>query len=307
MNGLHTIATYIPTNSIDNLQQGKTFGVPESFIRSKVGAIRLPRLDEKQEASDLAVFALDRLLQKSSLTPDQIDALVVVTQNGDASGLPHTSAIVQSKFSLPNRIATFDVSLGCSGYIYALAIMKGFLAASGLKHGVIITADPYSKVIDPGDRTTTLLFGDAASATWIAPNADWQIAHPLYYTEGSSGHNLQVSDGKLRMNGWQIFNFAIQNVPISIANILSRENLSPEDIDCYCIHQGSAAIVEAIAKKFHSIKDRFMIDIQNTGNTVSSSIPILLEKAYFNQYNKILLCGFGVGLSIATTLIYKKV
>jgi len=307
MIGIKHITSYIPADFIDNFEQGEKFGESRDYIINKIGAHRLPRKLNGQETSDLACCAIEKLLKECTLSQEKMQALVVVTQNGDGYGLPHTSAIVHKKLGLCQDVATFDVSLGCSGYVYGLAILKGFLQASGLKSGMLVTADPYSKIIDPTDRITTLLFGDAATATWLGEDALWDVGRPTFMTDSYRGCHLAVNKGKLQMNGWQIFNFAATNVPSHINKMLDAENLTAEDVDCFFVHQGTAAIVEAIAKKFPTVRERFILDLSTTGNTVSSSIPILLEKYYKEpSIKRVLLSGFGVGLSLATILLDKR-
>ncbi len=307
MIGINSIAVYLPTESIDNVEQGAAFGETEDFIRRKIGATKLTRKAETQETSDLAVAAVEALTASSGLRADQIDALVVVTQNPDGSGLPHTAAIVQSKLGLNENVAAFDVSLGCSGFVYGLSILKGLMRETGLENGVLITADPYSKVLDPEDRVTSLLFGDAATATWLSADAAWQIGKPLLATDGSGADNLRVCGGRLEMNGRQVFNFAALRVPPQINALLQAENLDPEDIDVYCIHQGSAAIVDAVSRRFRTVKDRFILDMDETGNTVSSTVPILLSRFMDKPgVSRILISGFGVGLSWASSILTKR-
>lgn len=307
MIGIRDISVYLPAQSIDNVEQGATFGETEDFIRGKIGATRLTRKADTEETSDLAVAAVERLFASSDLRVDQVDALIVVTQNPDGSGLPHTAAIVHSKLGLGENVAAFDVSLGCSGFVYSLSILKGLMQEAGLENGILVTADPYSKVLDPADRVTSLLFGDASTATWLAADGAWQIGKPLLATDGSGGDNLRVCDGRLEMNGRQVFNFAALRVPPQINALLEAESLEPEDIDVYCIHQGSAAIVDAVSRRFRSVKDRFVLDMDETGNTVSSTIPILLAK-YLHEpdVRRILISGFGVGLSWASSIITKR-
>ena len=307
MIGINSIAVYLPADSIDNVEQGASFGETEDFIRGKIGATKLTRKADTEETSDIAVAAVEALAANSGLRFDQIDALVVVTQNPDGSGLPHTAAIVQSKLGLSENVAAFDVSLGCSGFVYGLTILKGLMHEAELKNGVLITADPYSKVLDPEDRVTSLLFGDAATATWLSADARWKIGKPLLATDGSGSDNLRVRDGRLEMNGRQVFNFAALRVPPQINALLKAENLDPEDVDIYCIHQGSAAIVDAVSRRFRTVKDRFILDMDETGNTVSSTVPILLSKYMDNpDVNRILISGFGVGLSWATSILTKR-
>lgn len=307
MIGIKSIASFVPDNGVNNIEQALSFGESEAFIREKIGATRLSKMPEGMETSDLAVGALNALLEKSGLARENIEALVVVTQNPDGYGLPHTSAIVQDKAGLPTGIAAFDISLGCSGYVYGLSIVKGLMETAGLRNAVLITADPYSKVIDPADRITTLLFGDAATATWLGESPVWEIATPLFATDGSGAKHLKVENDTLSMNGRQVFNFASITVPKQIKQYLEQNSLKDEDVDLYCMHQGSAAIVNALARRFPSVADRFICDMDQTGNTISSTIPLLLENRLNDPaLSTILVSGFGVGLSWATTLLIRS-
>ena len=308
MIGIKSIASYVPPAGLDNYAQGAKFGKDESFILGKIGSAFLPRKSDDQETSDLCVEAVKALFaSRPDLNPDSIDALIVVTQNGDEEGLPHTSAIVQDKLGLPTHIAAFDISLGCSGYVYGLYAMKGFMEAAGLKNGLLITADPYSKIVDPEDRNTTMLFGDAATVTWMGEDPAWVLGKSRFGTDGSGAQHLKVSDGTFFMNGRQVFNFALIKVPAHLHELLADSNLQASEIDAYCIHQGSAAIVDAVARRFEEAQpEKFVKDMVETGNTVSSSIPLLLEKHMFNStWNCVAISGFGVGLSWGSAILQR--
>lgn len=308
MIGIKAISSYIPESKINNIEQAEAFSETKEFITNKIGALHLPRMGDGKETSDIATQAVLNLVGDSELSLDKIDAIILVTQNGDGLGLPHTSAIIQSKLGLKESVAAFDVSLGCSGYVYGLSIIKGLMEQTDLKNGVLITADPYSKIIDHKDRTTSLLFGDAATATWMGNNAIWNLQKPLFATDGTGANNLTIVEKKLSMNGRQVFNFASKQVPKQIRECLLKNKLGEDEIDLYCIHQGSKAIVEAIAKRFPEVKEKFISDIEETGNTVSSSIPLLLEKKLKDSTLKhILVSGFGVGLSWASNIISREV
>ena len=156
MIGIRSIASYIPEDRIDNIAQAKSFDRDAEFVQTKLGTTTLSVKDDAEETSDLCVRAVQNLLAKNpELKLEDVQALVVVTQNGDAEGLPHTSAIAQHKLGLPTHVACFDVSLGCSGYVYGLYVLKGFMQATGLKNAILVTADPYSKIMDRSDRMTT--------------------------------------------------------------------------------------------------------------------------------------------------------
>ena len=305
MIGIKSIASYVPVEGVDNYAQGAKFGKDQDFIFGKIGSTFLPRKDANQETSDLCVEAVNALFAANPLLdPASIDALIVVTQNGDAEGLPHTAAIVQHKLGLSTGIAAFDISLGCSGYVYGLYAMKGFMEAAGLKNGLLITADPYSKIVDPEDRNTTMLFGDAATVTWMGEDARWQLGKSRFGTDGSGAEFLKVNDGVFFMNGRQVFNFALLKVPAHLRELIEASQLVAEDIDLYCIHQGSAAIVDAVARRFEEEPAKFIKDMTETGNTVSSSIPLLLEKHVLgSQHKRVALSGFGVGLSWGSAII----
>ena len=307
MIGIRAITSYLPDDRIDNLHQAEKFGETADFVRDKIGAMQLPLKAVAQETSDLAVEAVKALIYKGPLSVDEIDALVVVTQNPDGMGLPHTSAIVQHKLGLSSRVAAFDVSLGCSGYVYGLSILRGLMEKAGLMNGVLVTADPYSGVINRENRVTSLLFGDAATATWLSDKPEWTIGFPLLETDGAGRDSLYVDGGnELHMNGRKVFNFAAVRVPQQINRYFEEWNMQPKDIDLFCVHQGSAAIVDAISRRYPDVQDRFVKDISETGNTVSSSIPLLLEKHVLGKdLSRVLICGFGVGLSWATNILEK--
>src|SRR5690606_19327969 len=191
--------------------------------------------------------------------------------------------------------------------VYGLTVIKGFLLATGMRNAVLITADPYSKIVNSEDKNTALLFGDAATATWVSSEGEWEIGVPTFATDGSGAEHLKISNGFLHMNGRQVFNFAATQVPKQIQSYVDSKDLCLEDIDVYCMHQGSASIVATLARHFPGVRDRFLCDIRMTGNTVSSSIPLLLQSYISNQScNTILVSGFGVGLSWATTHLKRK-
>lgn len=307
MIGIKSIASYVPGAGLDNYAQGAKFGKDEEFILGKIGSAFLPRKSDEQETSDLCVEAVNALFAANpGLSRDAIDALIVVTQNGDAEGLPHTAAIVQDKLGLPTHVAAFDISLGCSGYVYGIYALKGFMEATGLKNGLLVTADPYSKIVDPEDRNTTMLFGDAATATWMGEDPVWALGKSAFGTDGSGAEHLKVNDGVFFMNGRQVFNFALLKVPAHLHELLGQSGLSPDDIDAFCIHQGSAAIVDAVARRFEDNPDKFVKDMVETGNTVSSSIPLLLEKhALDSTWQRVAVSGFGVGLSWGSAILHR--
>ncbi|CAK27097.1 3-oxoacyl-[acyl-carrier-protein] synthase III [Synechococcus sp. RCC307] len=309
------IHSFIPGNQIDNVQLASTYGKSEDFVLSKIGALRLPRKMPNQTSLFFAIEAAQKLFKcNSSIKPENIDCILVVTQNPGNGGVPHISPQIQSALSISNKCHTFDISLACSGYPYALSIISSYMAANNLCNGLLITSDQYSDILDSDDKNTSLLFGDASAVTLVQsePTSYYslKINDISAYTDGNSHDAIEMRNGLLYMNGRNVFNFALQTVPLAIKNHLADRDLSLLDIDYVICHQGSKAIVESIRKKLELSVDKVPICIEQIGNTVSSSIPLVLKDKFFTptrekNCNRILICGFGVGLSIATMILTK--
>src|SRR5699024_2708998 len=204
-----------------------------------------------------------------------------------------------------HEVACFDISLGCSGYVYGLSVIQSFMQVHGFDNGLLFTADPYSRILDPDDWATELLFGDAATCTWLGDNPIYACRPALFGSNGSLGHSIQVKEagGKLSMRGNNVFKFSMTVVPDQIRRYLERESLDADEIDLFLFHQGSRFIVENLARKLHLPADKVPFEAAHTGNTVSSSLPLLLQPRLDNPPRRILMSGFGVGLSWATMML----
>lgn len=302
--GINQIGSFIPSKKHLNLNLNEKDEKEIDFIKNKIGFISVAKKDENQETSDLAVNAFLNLQKKNGIDINVIDCLIVCTQNPDSYGLPHTSSIIHKKLGLSSRCAAFDFSLGCSGYVYGLSIIKSFMESNNLKNGLLFTSDPYSKIINGEDRNTSLLFGDAATVTLINDNPIYFFDNFLFGTNGQLGDSIQKNNKNiLEMNGRAVFNFTATVIPDSINEYLKKNNLEVLDIDLFILHQGSKFIVETINKKLNLSIDKSPFLAESIGNTVSSSIPLILESKIENKSSKILISGFGVGLSWATTLL----
>jgi len=301
MIGIETIGSYIPAKKISNLNKSsKNFD--DSFIKNKIGMEAFAIKDRDQETSDLCLNAYNNLPKK---TMSNIECIVVCTQNPDGYGLPHTSAILHQKLGLDENCAAFDISLGCSGYVYSLSIIKSFMIENNLRNGLLFTCDPYSKIVDRKDNNTGLLFGDAATVTLISENPKWAIGISDWGTRGAAHDAIKINDNNVfTMNGRAVFNFAVQTIPKSIEKTLKKNNISIDDIDIFLLHQASKYVIEIIRKRLKVDEAHLPFKAKNYGNTVSSSIPLLLEELESN-FNNIIISGFGVGLSWGTTLLSK--
>jgi 3-oxoacyl-[acyl-carrier-protein] synthase-3 len=303
MVGIENIASYIPGGRRSNYDLKEKFSMEDAFIETKIGVREVSIKADSENTSDMCVKAFSALTKKTAVELGEIECMVVVTQDPDFN-IPHTSAIVHGALGLPESCACFDISLGCSGFVYGLSAIQAFMQQNGMKKGLLFTADPYSKIMDKDDKNTSILFGDAAAVTLISENPVFESGKFNFGTIGKEHENLICRDGVLSMNGRAIFNFAARYVPKDVMALLGKNNMELNDIDQFVFHQGSKYIVDTIARKLRLDAEKVSFDINHYGNTISSSIPIILEKLIEQkEYKKLLISGFGVGLSWSSTVL----
>lgn len=311
MTAISQIACYIPRGRVSNLERQRALGIDEAFIRTKLGVCSVSRKAADEETSDLCVAAFNHLRDNERLRREGVDCLVVCTQNPDGHGIPQTSAIVHGKLDLPDACAALDVSLGCSGYVYALWLVQSLLTAGNIRRALLFTADPYSKIVDPNDKNTAVLFGDAASVTVleadVAPQQSWRARAFVLSTRGAGGAALHNRSGSLEMNGRAVFNFAATAVPQQVTECLEKAGLRAVDVDLFLFHQGSKYIVDTLQRRLDLPPEKVPLELAEHGNTVSSSIPLMLaERLSDPKLNRIVLSGFGVGLSWGTCVLERS-
>jgi len=304
MLGIKQIASYLPDNKISNYDKKEKFELDNDFIENKIGVKSHTVKEADEKASDLCVKAFANLTKKLNINKEEIDCCIVVTQNPDFN-IPHTSAIVHGKLDLPQSCACFDISLGCSGYIYGLSNIISFMASNGLKNGLLFTADPYSEIIDHDDKNTDLIFGDGATVTYISEDP---LYVPIDFSFGTNGNSYKeiLCEDKLYMNGRAVFNFTATTIPKHIKAQLAKKELEDSDIDKYILHQGSKYIVDTIRKRLKVEESKVPFDMYEYGNTISSAVPLILEKEIEkSENNRMLLAAYGIGLSWGSAIIEK--
>jgi 3-oxoacyl-[acyl-carrier-protein] synthase-3 len=214
---------------------------------------------------------------------------------------------VQAECEIQGRVLALDVSQGCSGFVQALVVLVSIL--KDRQHGLIVCADTYRSKISPGDRSTSAVFSDGASATWISKDGNLSILGEEHFSDGSGAKYLNqpiVTDrkpGKLHMSGSDVLLFTRNQVSKQIASVIAESGVKPDDIESYYFHQASKVVLDGLENKFN-IGMRMKRNIEEYGNLVSSSIPILMAP-YLEKVNGevSMLSGFGVGLSASTLLI----
>lgn len=295
----------------------KTMGVNERHVAS-----------ENETASDLAVKAARKLFEESRLSPKDIDFLLFCTQGPDYF-MPSSSCIIQDRLDIPTTAGAFGYDLGCSGFVYGLAMANSFVESGLARNVLLLTADTTSKYIHPLDKNLAL-FGDAASATIISTEGIAEIGKFDLGSDGSgyeqiiiknggwrnkqlTGATYEDSNGNTRrddyfyMDGEAVFNFTVDRIPLLIENTLKKNGVTREEINFYVFHQANKFMLNTL-RKINSIpKDRFFVDLSDTGNTASSTVPIGLCKSISNSSiqkgMKVMVAGFGVGLSWASTIL----
>lgn len=302
--GICGIGTYVPPGRVKNEERLADFGIEMPFLEGKLGVRQRSVKAPGESTADLCLKAVQDLQQQGGPALEQIECMVVVTQNPEIR-IPHLSAQIHGSLGLPETCACFDISLGCSGYVYGLATIQAFMQTHGLQHGLLLTADPYSPIIDQEDKNTALLFGDAATCTWLGPAPVYTTGRFTFGTIGKECSELTCpAGGHLYMNGRAVFNFAAKYVPADVRKLLTQNNVKLAEVDRFIFHQGSKYIVDTLARLLQLDPNRVAFDILDYGNTVSSSIPlILVEELKSPQNTRLLISGFGAGLSWASTLL----
>lgn len=329
---IEAVTFHLPPGRLTNEKLSAEF--PEwsvEKISAKTGIHERAIAGPEEFTSDLAVAAAERLFAEHDIDRGKIDYLIVCTQTPDFL-LPSTSTLVQSRLGLARTVGATDITLGCSGYVYGLGLAKGLIESRQADTVLLLTADTYTKLLNPADKSVRTIFGDGASATLVTGAAPHEALRAFSYgSDGFGGAHLIVPKGGLRdgstiapksaneerglepgpydlyMDGPEIFNFTLDVVPSTVADVLDRAGLQLDDIDLFVFHQANAFMLSHLRKKLGIDAERFFVSLEKTGNTVSSTIPIALTDAVrqgrLDHGMTVMLLGFGVGLSWAGSIV----
>ncbi len=303
----------LPNDALARADAGK-WSPEEIFKKTGIRSRRVLGPDEN--ASDLAVKAGQALLTSSECEPGEVDFLLYCTQAPDFL-LPTTACLLQDALDLPTSCGAFDMNLGCSGYVYGLGVLHGLLESGLASNALLLTADAYSRYAAPDDLATRTIFGDAGTATLLAKRSKNELKAFVFGSDGGGKEQLilkggiaerfaatrseESRPGCLHMNGPEIFNFTLRAVPRLVDAVLSKAKLGLEEIDHFVFHQANAYMLERLRRKIGIERNRFVIHLEDLGNTVSSTIPLaldhLLKESRLVPGQKVMLVGFGVGYS----------
>ena len=327
---IKAISYYLPEKVITNEELVREF--PEwsvDKVAQKVGVDSRHVASPSESAGDMAEKAARKLFEEYSIDPKEIDFLMLCTQSPDYF-LPSTACILQHRLGIPTSAGAFDYNLGCSGCVYGLAVAKGLITAGIAKNVLVLTAETYNKYLHPSDKSNRSIFGDGAAACLVSTEGFAEIGEFSLGTDGSGANNLIVKTGAARqkeatgqfveddeghvwyddylyMNGGAIFNFTLDAVPAMMKDILEKNHMEKDEVDYYVFHQANKFMLSTIRKVCVLPKDKFYINLAETGNTVSSTVFIGLKDCIDNQLiqqgDKVMIAGFGVGLSWGGTIL----
>lgn len=321
----------VPENKVNNFEVGEQiFGNKTKQIIKATGIEQRAVCKDKRTTSlDLCVFAAKKLLKELNIEKDEIGAIIFVTTTPEYV-IPNNATLVQELLDLPRNILAYDVNLACSGYPYGL-FTAGMMVNAMNKKVLLLDGDNQTHFTSPYDKATSIIFADGGSATLIGKSKNENNSWKFSFESDGSGHEaiivphggsknwiqedslevIELEDGSKRkksdvvMDGMSVFNFATQSVPQNIKDLMLECKIENEDVDVLALHQANKYLIKQIGRAIGIENDKIPVTINKYGNTCSSSIPILLADTYSNQVSskKILMSGFGAGLSIGTAFL----
>ena len=298
-------------------------------VAAKVGVNSRHIAATDETAGDMAEKAARKLFEEYCIDPKTIGFVMLCTQSPDHF-LPSTACILQNRLGIPTSAGAFDYNLGCSGCVYGLAMAKSFVDSGLAKNVLVLTAETYQKYLHPSDKSNRSIFGDGAAACIVSTSGFAEIGEFSLGTDGSGADHLIVKTGASRcrqatgkvvvdedghecfddylyMNGSAVLNFTLETVPALMTQVLEKNQMQKEDVDYYVFHQANKFMLNTIRKVCMLPKDKFYVNLEETGNTVSSTVMIglkqNLETGTISPGMKVMVAGFGVGLSWGGTVL----
>ncbi|MCI6811820.1 MAG: beta-ketoacyl-ACP synthase III [Lachnospiraceae bacterium] len=309
MQGIKIVATgrALPQRIVTNEELSKRVDTTDEWIRTRTG-IGQRYICENETCTSLAVRAAEKAMEKAGIGKDQVEAIVVATATSDLA-FPSTACMVQKALGFPKELMAFDISAGCSGFLYGLGVARGLLLAGKKEYVLLIGSEQLSRITDFSDRSTCVLFGDGAGAAVIS-----LTEQPYAYRAWADGEagplfcpGVGIDGARLHMEGNQVFKFAVKAIAQGVEAILKDTKMSIGEIDFVVCHQANQRIIEHVKKKYEGTKTVFYMNMENHANTSAASIPIALdemgEKGLLKPGMKMICVGFGAGFTWGSALL----
>jgi len=330
--GIQGIAAAVPKNTINNYEYTAHF--PKEDVKEivdKTGVLERRFAEEGTCASDLCLAAANQLITDLQIDRTEIDALIFISQTADYK-MPATAIILQHKLGLSKKTMAFDINLGCSGFVYGLSVAYSLIQQPNFRKVLVLDGETRSRIYSPKDRKTAFLFGDGGIAAIIEKDEKYGVSHFSLGSDGSKESLIKIDAGGYRnpstaetltekvvdeygnirsdehgyMNGADVFNFVLLEIPKDIKNLLATSQETTETIDHFVFHQANSYMNDYLKNKLKLPEEKVPTSIEKFGNTSSVSIPLTIALKLKNELlgnKKLLLSGFGVGMSWATAII----
>ncbi len=303
--------SFLPEKSVTNDDLAKIMDTSDEWISSRTG-IKSRHISIEDTTSSMAAKAAKKALKDSNVKPEELDHIFVATLSADHA-TPSTACEVQKEIGADHAVC-MDINAACSGFLFALQTACAYAKAGMGKKMLVIGVETLSKLMNWQDRSTCVLFGDGAGCAIVEADATRNV----YIDAGSNGakggvltceerhlNNFLVKDEspmqQVTMDGPEVFKFAVRMIPKSVKKVLEKAGVDKEEIRYFVLHQANLRIIEAAAKRLKEPMDKFPVNLDHCANTSSATVPILLDemnrKGMLNPGDKIVLCGFGGGLT----------
>ena len=296
--------SYVPSEYLDNNDLSQMVDTSDEWIRERTGIVKRHIAKEETTVS-MAAKAAKKALESAGVQPEEIDLLLVSTISSNVI-LPCTACEVQKEIHAVHATC-FDLNAACTGFLFAYNTAQAYIANGMSKNALVIGAESLSNLVDWEDRGTCILFGDGAGAAVLRAESGEMYA-AVTHSDGEKGDALTCDMGAfMKMDGQEVFKFAVRQVPAGISEVLQKNGLSVDDIDYFILHQANRRIVEAVAKRMKVEIEKFPMNLQEYGNTSSASIPLLLDElnrqGKLKKGQKLIFAGFGAGLSWGASIL----
>ncbi len=330
--GITALAAAVPKNIVRNIDYNSHFPQNDVLeIIEKTGIVERRFVSEGQCASDLCFAAAEKLISDNFIDKSEIDLLIFISQTPDYR-MPATSILLQERLGLSKQTMAFDINLGCSAFVYGLSVVYSLMERSGFRKALLLDGETRSKIYHPKDRKTAFLFGDGGVAALIERNIKFNKSFFNLGSDGSKSHLISMKSGGYRnpsssesffervydengnvstdehgrMDGGEVFNFVLKEIPSSVKKIMKTADVTNNEIDYFVLHQANKFMNGYLQKKFKLEDEKFPLSIAKFGNTSSVSIPLTIVselEIQMDGHKKLLLSGFGVGMSWASCII----
>ena len=307
----------LPKKVVTNDDLAKIMDTSDEWISSRTG-IRERHLVVEENTASMCICAAKEALKDADMTAEEIELIIVATLSADHV-TPSAACEVQAGIGAVNAVA-FDINAACSGFVFSLNTAQAFIQSGIYKNALVLGAETLSRIMDWNERGTCVLFGDGAGAAVLKADSEGIMAFEQY-SDGAKGHVLSginrrnnnpyvkndTDPAYVQMDGKEVYSFAVSTVPRSIQSVLGKANMTVDDVDVFLLHQANIRIIQSVAKRLKVSLDKCPISLDHCGNLSAASIPVLLDevnkKGMLKRGDKVILSGFGGGLTWGTTLL----